>query len=211
MSYAFQEEEILLTNAGFSAEEINDQKRKKRKELENAGFSDEEIDKFFGERNDDINKRELSENTLGNLSSIATMNWSGILGSKIDDAITSAVGDDFEGYKHFVERGVGKGTLNLMAQQHFNLGLDYKKAYEHNNDTGWLEEYLEGMGTLIADLPIFIGASAATGGPITGAALGGLVNDTLKNAYYEALEAGDVDTFSKYMQLYMKARFRTWY
>jgi hypothetical protein len=205
MSYAFQEEEILLTNAGFSAEEINDQKRKKRKELENAGFSDEEIDKFFGERNDDINKRELSENTLGNLSSIATMNWSGILGSKIDDAITSAVGDDFEGYKHFVERGVGKGTLNLMAQQHFNLGLDYKKAYEYNNDTGWLEEYLEGMGTLIADLPIFIGASAATGGPITGAALGGLVNDTLKNAYYEALEAGDVDTFSEYMQLYMKA------
>ena len=205
MSYAYRDEEILLTSAGFSVEDIANQKKKKREELEDAGFSDEEIDKYFGERNDDINKRQLSPQTQGNLASIASMNWSGILGSTIDDAVTSAVGDDFEGYKHFVERGVGKGTLNLMAQQHFNLGLDYKKAYAENNDTGWLEEYLEGMGTLIADLPVFIGAGVATGNPITGAALGGLVNDTLKNAYYEALEAGDVDTFSEYMQLYMKA------
>lgn len=197
MSYAYRDEEILLTKAGFSADEIANQKKKKREELEDAGFSNEEIDKYFGERNDDINKRQLSENTQGNLAAISTINWSSIK--------QAAVGDDFEGYKHFIERGVGKGTLNLMAQQHFNLGLDYKKAYAENNDTGWLEEYLEGMGTLIADLPVFIGAGAATGGPITGAALGGLVNDTLKNAYYEALEAGDVDTFSEYMQLYMKA------
>ena len=88
MSYAYRDEEILLTSAGFSVEDIANQKKKKREELEDAGFSDEEIDKYFGERNDDINKRQLSPQTQGNLASIASMNWSGILGSTIDDAVT---------------------------------------------------------------------------------------------------------------------------
>tara|TARA_R110000824_G_scaffold401614_1_gene613138 strand:+ start:3067 stop:8067 length:5001 start_codon:yes stop_codon:yes gene_type:complete len=175
-------------------------KKKERIRLENAGFTEEEIDKYFGERNVDLTNRKLSEQTQGNLEAISGINWASIR--------KSAVGDDFEGYKHFVDRGLGKGTVNLMLQQHSKgkYGLDYKKAYQEENDTGWLEEYLEGMGTLLYDLPIFIGAQyAAQGNVIGGAALGGFINDTLKNAYYEALEKGDVDSFGEYAQLYMKA------
>jgi hypothetical protein len=175
-------------------------KKKERIRLEKGGFTEEEIDKYFGERNVDLTNRKLSEQTQGNLEAISGMNWASIR--------KSAVGDDFEGYKHFVDRGLGKGTVNLMLQQHSKgkYGLDYKKAYQEENDTGWLEEYLEGMGTLLYDLPIFIGAGAATGGNVIGgAALGGFINDTLKNAYYEALEKGDVDSFGEYAQLYMKA------
>ena len=70
MSYPYRDEEIILTNAGFSAEEIREQKEKIRIKLEDGGFSPEEIDQYFGERNDDINKREVSVQTQKNLAAI---------------------------------------------------------------------------------------------------------------------------------------------
>jgi len=145
------------------------------------------------------NKKELEDanrnffqNLLGNISE-----W--------------AVGDDAD-WGTYWERALGKSNINLMMQYHTDgkKGYDWKNAFkEEPEDTGALERAFETIVGIGADLPTFA-AGGAIGGFATGGnpfAIGfgaGFLNDSIKEMYYQALNQGQVDSFSEWWEIFLK-------
>ena len=136
--------------------------------------------------------RNFFQNVLGNISE-----W--------------AVGDDAD-WGTYWERGLGKSNINLMMQYHTKgeRGLNWKDAFkEEPDDTGALERAFETIVGIGADLPTFV-AGGAIAGKLSGGnpfAIGfgaGFLNDSIKEMYYQALNQGQVDSFSEWWQLFLQ-------
>ena len=136
--------------------------------------------------------RNFFQNVLGNVSE-----W--------------AVGDDAD-WGTYWERGLGKSNINLMMQYHTKgeKGLNWKDAFkEEPDDTGALERAFETIVGIGADLPTFV-AGGAIAGKLTGGnpfAIGfgaGFLNDSIKEMYYQALNKGQVNSFSEWWQIFLQ-------
>ena len=136
--------------------------------------------------------RNFFQNVLGNVSE-----W--------------AVGDDAD-WGTYWERGLGKSNINLMMQYHTKgeKGLNWKDAFkEEPDDTGALERAFETIVGIGADLPTFV-AGGAIAGKLSGGnpfAIGfgaGFLNDSIKEMYYQALNKGQVNSFSEWWQIFLQ-------
>tara|TARA_R100000697_G_scaffold44_1_gene119 strand:- start:1386 stop:5291 length:3906 start_codon:yes stop_codon:yes gene_type:complete len=119
------------------------------------------------------------------------------------------VGEEAE-WGEYWNRGLGKTNISLMSQYYFNkeIGYGWEKAFDDEpEDTGILERLLESGVALIGDIPTFaIGAlpAAAFPNPATIGFSGAFFNEALKTTYLEALQRGDVDTFTEWWDIFMK-------
>ena len=108
----------------------------------------------------------------------------------------------------YLERGFGKSNLNLMLQYHQPFGfdgVDYKQAFGYEPEgTGIIERLIETGAGLFADSAFFLPAMALSAplGLAGSAGVGAFVNETIKTMYLEALERGDVDTFSEWFDIF---------
>ena len=136
--------------------------------------------------------RNFFQNILGNVSE-----W--------------AVGDDAD-WGAYWERGLGKSNINLMMQYHTDgkKGFNWQDAFkEEPEDTGALERAFETIVGIGADLPTFaaggvIGAKLSGGNPFAIGFGAGFINDSIKEMYYQALNNGEVDSFSEWWQLFLQ-------
>ena len=122
-----------------------------------------------------------------------------------------AVGDDAD-WGTYWERALGKSNINLMMQYHTGgeKGFNWQNAFaEEPEDTGALERAFETIVGIGADLPTFA-AGGAIGGVLSGAnpfAIGfgaGFLNDSIKEMYYQALNKGQVESFSEWWEIFLK-------
>jgi len=122
-----------------------------------------------------------------------------------------AVGDDAD-WGTYWERALGKSNINLMMQYHTKgeKGLNWQNAFsEEPEDTGALERAFETIVGIGADLPTFV-AGGAIGGVLSGSnpfAIGfgaGFLNDSIKEMYYQALNKGQVESFSEWWEIFLK-------
>ena len=122
-----------------------------------------------------------------------------------------AVGDDAD-WGTYWERGLGKSNINLMMQYHTDgkKGLNWQDAFkEEPEDTGALERAFETIVGIGADLPTFAaggvgGAFLSGGNPFMTGFGAGFLNDSIKEMYYQALNNGEVDSFSEWWQLFLQ-------
>ena len=122
-----------------------------------------------------------------------------------------AVGEDAD-WGTYWERGLGKSNINLMMQYHTKgkRGYDWKTAFDAEpDDTGALERAYETIVGIGADLPTFaVGGAAAGylsgGNPFMTGFGAGFLNDSIKVMYYQALNKGQVESFSEWWDLFLK-------
>ena len=188
-------EELWLKDAGVTADTKNYSiyQEKEFNLLKDAGVSDEEI---------------LGLKYQSNELKAANQAW---WKNAIDGVGEWAVGDDAD-WDTYWERGLGKSNINLATQFHSSgkYGYDWQKAMEAEpEDTGALERAFETIVSLGADLPTFIAGGAAgkvlTGGSAFFTGFGaGFVNDSIKAMYIEALNRGEVNSFSEWWDIFLK-------
>lgn len=122
------------------------------------------------------------------------------------------VGDEFE-YEEIWGRALGKSNIALMLEYYdaapFSIGAyDHNKAFsDESEDYTWLERAFESGIGIMADLPTFLlGAAPATlatgGNPFAAGFAGAFVNEAIKLSYLEALERGQVDSFSEWFEIF---------
>tara|TARA_R100001594_G_C4052427_1_gene265266 strand:+ start:2253 stop:6350 length:4098 start_codon:yes stop_codon:yes gene_type:complete len=123
---------------------------------------------------------------------------------KINDGIEGfkdlSIGDKFD---FSLRRALGKSIYNVGLQvADKNLGIPYEEAFAVDEDQGFLEAGLEGAVTLLADLPAYagsvIGATAATGNPVTGTAVGLSAPGTIRSIFLDQLDKQKVQNFSNF-------------
>lgn len=97
-------------------------------------------------------------------------------------------------------RGLGKSNINLALQVHSgkDLGIDAIEALgPEPDDTGHIERWADSMGTIGADLPIYVasaaGATYLTRSPTAAAFTAGFVNESIKGMYIDALYNKETD------------------
>ena len=188
-------EDLWLKDSGFTKDtkNFNAYKEKEYNLLKDAGVSDEELQGIKFESNA--------------LKSTNQSWWK----NAIDGVGDWAVGDDAD-WDTYWERGLGKSNINLATQFHSSgkYGYDWEKSMEAEpEDTGALERAFETVVGLGADLPIFI-AGGKVGGLVSGGnpfGIGfgaGFVNDSIKGMYVEALNRGEVNSFSEWWDIFLK-------
>lgn len=110
-------------------------------------------------------------------------------------------GKEPEMFEYF-KRGIGKSNFNLALQVHSgkDLGIDAMAALEPEpDDTGHIERWVETMGTIGSDTPIYAAAAAGTGylfrSPTASAFAAGFVNESIKGMYVDALVNRETDNW----------------
>jgi hypothetical protein len=214
---------LILNDAGFDAEETKEKNREEFLILKDAGFPDDELTDSFGFPNTEKNK------TVEPIQTYWQSIWKGIKDEAefrtgaLKEQVTKdvkqtkqfLVGEDAEWQKYW-ERGVGKSTINLALQYHSkgDIGYDAKNALlPEPEDTGVLERWFESISNIGADLPVYLPAgflgTAATGGNVfAGGATAGFVNESIRGMYIEALDRGQVNTFSEWWDIFIDHGFK---
>ena len=133
------------------------------------------------------------------------------------NVIEEMLGEDEElNFTKFMERGLGKGNLNIATQFHtenkFRIqgAADYRQALQEVEDAGILETMIEQGATILGDVPtlgIGYGIGSAIGGPTVGAYGAGFLTEAVRTTYLRALEKENdenpVDTFSEWWDIFI--------
>ena len=190
----FSETLTLLEQSGVSENEINQYKNDQIDMLKFSGVSEKETLEYLGVKNPELNP---------NVVDPIKKHWGTI-------AKEWAVGEESDIGKYFWERGFGKSTMNLAAQYHSSgdFGIDAAKALSAEpEDTGHIERWAESIGTISADLLIYLGAgtatSLATKSPYATGFAAGYVNESIKAMYMEALQRDEVGGFKEWWKIYV--------
>jgi GH24 family phage-related lysozyme (muramidase) len=190
----FSETLTLLEQSGVSENEINQYKNDQIDMLKFSGVSEKETLEYLGVKNPELNP---------NVVDPIKKHWGTI-------AKEWAVGEESDIGKYFWERGFGKSTMNLAAQYHSSgdFGIDAAKALSAEpEDTGHIERWAESIGTISADLLIYLGAgtatSLATKSPYATGFAAGYVNESIKAMYMEALQKDEVGGFKEWWKIYV--------
>ena len=139
-------------------------------------------------------------NTLKNDEEVTQQNksfWDNVK-TTIGDVKERAIGERLDiNWK----KAMGNSLYNLALQQ-ADKGIPYEEVIKVDDDTGFLEEGIQSIGTLVADIPAYgasiAGATLATGNPITGVGLGLTVPASIRSIFLDQLDKEKVQNFSQF-------------
>ncbi len=191
-----------LQAMGLDQNELNEWTDGEVQRFRAMGLADEEITNEFGfkvaprnqqqeywnEISEDFKKRENPE--------------------KLKDLASSE--NKFEFSKYFWEKGMKSGTIATgyaMAKgKELPSGLQ-----EDFNDPSIIEQYSQALGTIISDIPVYIGGSAATNlltwgraGKVGSAFGAGYTNGALRGMFIEAIQRGDVKSWKEWWEIFVE-------
>jgi len=212
------EEQTLLQEGGFDQKDITAWKQEKIKELQEGGFTNQEIaNEFKFEPDTKIIKDYVSDLTKFYLST------SGIVLSKEDlpyqseksisdkrKAITEdikevTVGKEFDG-DYIAEQILGGNLWNLSKRAAKGEGTPEALKLPKPEDYTWTEEFLQTLGTLVVDSPLYAG-SALIGAPVgtLGAGFtGAMIPTTTRATILKVLENQDEGKPSDIMKILLE-------
>lgn len=206
---AFTDEMLILKAAGADEEELQKYQKEELQLLSASGVSDQEIQEYVG-----IKPPTENENVTKPISqyfSEVASDTAEFIGKKLSDVKQWSIGEKSEFWDNFVTRGFGKSTVNVGSAYFSEKGgfVDLEKAYSPEpDDTGHLERWAASMGTIIGDLPGYM-IGGLIGSKLSGKnayATGfgaGFLNEKMKTMFLEAIDRGDVDTFSEWWEVFV--------
>lgn len=206
---AFTDEMLILKAAGADEEELQKYQKEELQLLSASGVSDQEIQEYVG-----IKPPAENENVTKPISqyfSEVASDTAEFIGKKLSDVKQWSIGEKSEFWDNFVTRGFGTSTVNVGSAYFSEKGgfVDLEKAYSPEpDDTGHLERWAASMGTIIGDLPGYM-IGGLIGSKLSGKnayATGfgaGFLNEKMKTMFLEAIDRGDVDTFSEWWEVFV--------
>ena len=199
------EQQTLLQEGGFDQKDITAWKQGKITELQEGGFSNQEIaNEFKFEPDTKIIKDYVSDLTKFYLST------SGIILSKEDlpyqseksisdktKAITEdikeiTVGKEFDG-DYIAEQILGGNLWNLSKRAAKGEGTPEALKLPKPEDYTWTEEFLQTLGTLVVDSPLYAGSAliGLPGGTLGAGFTGAMIPTTTRATILKVLENQD--------------------
>ena len=117
----------------------------------------------------------------------------------------SAVGEDFQFFE-YLKKGYGQSVINLASQFHAGKGVDFEGALRpHNEDTGWIERFIQNITTGVTDTPVFIAgalpsALISRGNKFSTGFGAGFLTEGLRKTYIDALQNDEVNNFTDFWE-----------
>lgn len=184
-----------MKSFGHTPLEIEDYKNSQIEEMKSFGMSDEDIYKELN---------AVHPNTYNNDTVVKEQNksfWQNVK-EKAGAVKERAIGEDFD---ISMKRALGASLYNIGLQQ-ADKGIPLEEAFEIDEDRGFLEQGIESIITLGADLP-FYGASILGGTALAGPA-GGVAGlalpPTIRSIFMDQLAEGRVQNFSQFWNGWMQ-------
>ena len=213
-----------MEKGGFSSQEISNFKKQKIFEMKSAGFEENDILKEFGHVPVDKSKiRKIWDNAISlgkeDKKSVFEKLKKAEEAEKEEPGIFTKeawVGKELDNVAERWKRHYGMGIIDLAQNYHQlpgNDGTGLPKGFtqEPFEDTGILERLIQNLGTITADLPVYVGGAVLTnlatfgraGG--TGSAFGaGYVAGSIRETYLNALQNNEVNGWSEFWDIYTK-------
>mgnify|MGYP005988526931 FL=1 len=189
------EEMNEMKSLGYSPLEVEDYKNSQIEEMKTFGFSDEDIYKELN---------AVHPNTYNNDTVVKEQNksfWQNVK-EKAGAVKEAAVGEEFD---INLKSAIGLSLYNLGLQQ-ADKGIPIEEALEVDEDRGFLEQGIESIITLGADLP-FYGASIL-GGTVAAGPAGGVAGlalpPTIRSIFMDQLAESRVQNFSQFWNGWMQ-------
>tara|TARA_A100001391_G_scaffold20006_2_gene10996 strand:- start:2082 stop:6227 length:4146 start_codon:yes stop_codon:yes gene_type:complete len=190
-----QEKLLDMEDLGYSELEREQYKNSQIENMTELGYSQEDIFKQLG---------LVHPNTLEKDEVVKKQNkgfWQTVRDNVAEDLNETKkflVGERFE---VDVKAALSKTFYNTVLQLK-DKGIPLERAFRQDEDKGVLEEALESIITLVPDLPFYgasiAGATAATGNPVTGTAVGLSIPASIRSIAMDQIEAGRVQNFSQF-------------
>ena len=133
-----------MESFGYSPLEVEEYKNNKIEEYKSFGYSDEDIYKELN---------AVHPNTYNNDTVVKEQNksfWQNVK-EKAGAVKERAIGEDFD---ISMKRALGASLYNIGLQQ-ADKGIPLEEAFEVDEDRGFLEQGIESIITLAADLPFY--------------------------------------------------------
>ena len=212
------EQQTLLQEGGFDQKDITAWKQGKIKELQEGGFTNQEIaNEFKFEPDTKIIKDYVSDLTKFYLST------SGIVLSKEDlpyqseksisditkavteDIKENVVGEKFDG-DYMAEQILGTNQWNLYKRAAKGEGTPEALKLPKPEDYTWTEEFLQTLGTLIVDSPLYAGSAliGLPGGTLGAGFTGAMIPTTTRATILKVLENQDEGKPSDVMKILLE-------
>lgn len=215
---SIQQEIEAAKKAGFTNKEIKDSYADEINAAKSAGFSDEDINKTYGffEEEDPVIKEYVKKITKDYLSQDIVSPDDEMLyqsnltrGKPVKKSLTdikeSVVGENFDG--DIILRNIlGKNIYNISKRVALGEGTPDAFKLPNPKDYTWTEEFLETVGTLGLELPVY-GLSALAGapaGPIGGAFTAAAIPTSTKATLLKVLENQDQKKPSDIIEILLK-------
>jgi len=215
---SIQQEIEAAKEAGFTNEEIKNSYADEINAAKAAGFSDEDVNKTYGflEEEDPIIKEYINKITKDYLSQDIVSPDDEMLyqsnlarGKTVKKSLTdikeSIVGENFDG-DIVLKNILGKNLYNISKRVALGEGTPDAFKLPNPEDYTWTEEFLETVGTLGLELPLY-GLSALAGspaGPIGGAFTAAAIPTTTRATLLKVLENQDQKKPSDIMEILLK-------
>ena len=215
---SIQQEIEAAKKAGFTNQEIKDSYADEINAAKSAGFNDEEINKTYGliEKEDPVLKEYVSKITKEYLSQEIVSPDDELLyqsnlirGKPVKKALTdikeSVVGENFDG-DIILNNILGKNLYNITKRAALGQGTPDAYKLPNPEDYTWTEEFLETVGTLGLELPLY-GVSALAGSPggvIGSAFTAAAIPTTTRATLLKVLENQDEKKPSDIMEILLK-------
>ena len=206
---SFSDDLMILQDAGATDEELKKLKDDEIQLLNDAGADEDEIKDHLGIKlpaeNDNVTK------PMTEYFSEVASDTAEFIGKKLSDVKNWSVGEKSEFWDKYIVRGFGQGITNVVPSYFTEKGafVDIEKSFQPEpDDTGHLERWAASMSTILSDLPGYI-VGGAIGSRLSGKnpyATGfgaGFVNEKIKTMFLEAIDRGDVDSFSEWWEIFV--------
>jgi hypothetical protein len=215
---SIQQEIEAAKKAGFTNQEIKDSYADEINAAKSAGFNDEEINKTYGliEREDPVLKEYVSKITKEYLSQEIVSPDDELLyqsnlirGKPVKKALTdikeSVVGENFDG-DIILNNILGKNLYNITKRAALGQGTPDAYKLPNPKDYTWTEEFLETVGTLGLELPLYaVSALAGSPGGVIGSAFtAAAIPTTTRATLLKVLENQDEKKPSDIMEILLK-------
>ena len=212
------EQQTLLQEGGFSQKEITGWKQDKIKNLQQGGFTNQEISNEFKFQPD----TKVIKDYVGNVAK-DYLSGRGIIISEEEmpyqteqtrsdqlkelkkDIKETVVGEKFDG-DYIAEQILGSNLWNLSKRAAKGEGTPEALKMPKPEDYTWTEEFLQTLGTLVVDSPLYAG-SALVGlpGGILGAGFtGAMIPTTTRLTILKVLENQDEGKPSDVMKILLE-------
>jgi len=206
----FSDELNLLKSAGATDEELKKHQSDTSQLLSDSGASEEEIKDYLGIKISSENEN-VTKPMTEYFSEVAS-DTADFIGKKLSDAKTWAVGEKSEFWDEYIKKGFGQGLTNVVPSYFTGKEgafVDIDEAFKpESKDTGHIERWAASMATITSDLPGYliggvIGNRLSGGNPYASGYGAGFVNEKTKAMFLEAIDRGDVNSFSEWWEIFV--------
>lgn len=205
----FTDEMLILQAAGANEEELKKHQKDELQILSDAGATEEEIKQHIGVINPSENEN-VTKPMTDYFSEVAS-DTAEFIGKKLSDVKKWSVGEKSEFWDKYIVRGFGQGITNVAPSYFTEKGafVDIEKSLQPEpDDTGHLERWAASMSTILSDLPGyavggFLGSRLSGGNPYATGFGAGFVNEKIKTMFLEAIDRGDVNSFSEWWEIFV--------